>query len=149
MNVFIITLVPILIIYLSTPVSCCVGNSNLIHPLGEILPSSGKAFTPGSSCMNWVNKNGVWVPRSNALVAPSSKILVPRTKIFPPLLHKHSLFPTMQEGKEYTVFSIFNKKSGAKIYQFLPGGGFKQPPSGGNYFLRHYELYNLYAQNTY
>ena len=121
LGVFVIALVPILIIFLSTPVSCCVGNSSLIHPLGEILPSSGKVITPGSGCINWVNKNGVWVPRSNALVVPSSKILVPRAKIS---LHSYitiTYFLLCRKGKNTRSFLFLTKNLGQRFTSFYLG----------------------------
>jgi len=137
LSLFVISIVPIILIYLATPASYCVGTSIL----GEAVVPRGTQFvTPKMSDLNMI-----LVPNTKIL-APKNRVLTP---LLPPLVYKHNLFPTMTEGQEYSVFPIFNKKTGSKIYQFLPRDGFKQPPGGGNYFVRHYEIYNLYANNTY
>jgi hypothetical protein len=134
LGLFVISIVPIILIYLATPPSYCVGTSIL----GEVVVPRGNQVVTAQ--MNDLKM----------ILGPSTKILAPKNRVLaPPLVHNPNLFPAMREGQEYSVFPIFNKKTGAKIYQFLPRDGFKQPPGGGNYFLRHYEIYHLYANNTY
>jgi hypothetical protein len=126
-GVLAIYLVPILLIYLSTPVSCCVGENVL---------NASKCYNPSANDFRM-------------LLCPNSKILVPKNRLMAPIQHNTSLFTKMHVGQEYSIFPIRNKVTGAIIYQFLPRPGFNLPPSGGNYFLRQYSIYHLYAGNLY
>jgi hypothetical protein len=150
LGVLALYLIPILIIYLSTPLSCCVGNSSLLSNTSfEILPSRGKIFGSSFKRMLWENRNGVWAPNSK-VINPASKHLLPiingskRSPIIP-----YNIVSPMTLNKEFYLFPIFNEKTGKKIYQFIPREGFKHPPYGCNDLVRQYEIYHKYYKNSY
>ena len=105
------------------------------------------------------------VGNSKVVFEPASKIIVPITDHLPILtcgkrlvnfhlgnrapIAPHSILSPMTLGKEFSIFPIFNEKTGEKIYQFIPGENFKLPPDGGNEFLRQYAIYHEYAKNVY